>query len=534
MIPFDYSQPYPSRRSPVMGLRGAVAASHPLAAQAGLEMLRQGGNAVDAALATAAALVVLEPTSNGLGSDAFALVWHEGRIHGLNASGSAPRGLTADEVRRAGAETMPVEGWIPVTVPGAVSAWAELSRRFGRIPLTEVLKPAIHYAEQGFPVPPVIAGYWRYAERRFASRPEFAGTFLPSGRAPRAGEIFKCPDQARSLRLIGESNGEAFYRGELAEAIARHASQTGGYLTRDDLAAHTPEWVEPISTNYRGYDVWEIPPNGQGLTALMALNILEGYDFASMPQLSVRRLHLLIEALKLSFADAHAYIADSRKAHVPTDALLAKEYAAKRRGLIDPGRAIAKPAPGLPEDGDTVYLCAADGDGMMVSFIQSNYMGFGSGVVVPGTGISLQNRGAGFSLQPGHPNELEPGKRPYHTIIPAFVSRDGVPLCAFGVMGGDMQPQGHVQVVSGIVDYGLNPQATNDCPRVRVADANQVFVEAGVGAETVRQLVQMGHSVRMEAEMAGFGGGQMIWRDPETGVLVAGSEPRKDGQAVAL
>ncbi|MFS8535521.1 MAG: gamma-glutamyltransferase [Limnochordales bacterium] len=530
---FDYRFPYASQRSPVMGRRGAVATSHPLAAQIGLRILQEGGNAVDAAVATAAALTVLEPTSNGIGGDAFALVWDGKKLHGLNASGRAPMALSPEVFAAQGLTKVPTDGWLPVTVPGAVSAWVALTRRFGSMPLKRLLEPAARYAEEGHPVPPVIAGYWRAAAARFAGRDDWRQTFLPWGRPPEPGEIFACPDQARTLRLIGESDGEAFYRGELAAAIARYARETGGLITEADLAAHAPEWVEPIRTTYRGFDVWELPPNGQGLVALLALNILEDTELPSLPHLSAAQLHLVIEALKLAFADAHRYIADPALADVPTRELLSKVYARERRALISRARALADPVPGLPRAGDTVYLCTADAEGRMVSYIQSNYMGFGSGVVVPGTGIALQNRGAGFTLEEGHPNQVAPGKRPFHTIIPAFLSKDGVPLAAFGVMGGDMQPQGHVQVVIGMVDYGLNPQAVLDAPRVRVAGGLDVHVEAALPADTVRQLLRLGHRVRMEADPTMFGGGQMIWRDPDTGVLIAGSEPRKDGLALA-
>lgn len=533
MAVFDYRFPYPSQRSPVMGRRGAVATSHPLAAQVGLRVLQEGGNAIDAAVATAAALAVLEPTGNGIGGDAFALVWDGQRLHGLNASGRAPRALTPAVFARQGLAEVPKDGWLPVTVPGAVSAWVALTRRFGSMPLARLLEPAARYAEEGHPIPPVIAGYWRAAAQRFAQWDDWRQTFLPWGRPPEPGELFACPDQARTLRLIGESDGEAFYRGELARAMARYAEQTGGFLTEEDLAAHQPEWVSPIRTTYRGFDVWEIPPNGQGLVALLALNILEDTELPSLPHLSAAQLHLIIEALKLAFADARRYIADPSAAPVPTAALLSKAYAAERRTLIARDAALAEAAPGVPRDGDTVYLCTADSQGRMVSYIQSNYMGFGSGVVVPGTGIALHNRGAGFTLEEGHPNQVAPGKRPYHTIIPAFLSRNGVPLAAFGVMGGDMQPQGHVQVVIGIVDYALNPQAALDAPRVRVAGGADVHVEAALPADTVRQLLRLGHRVRMEADGGLFGGGQMIWRDPDTGAYIAGSEPRKDGQAVA-
>jgi gamma-glutamyltranspeptidase/glutathione hydrolase len=537
-MPFHYFQPFPSRRSPVMGKNGAVATSHPLAAQIGIQILADGGNAIDAAVAVAAALTVLEPTSNGLGSDAFAIIWDGTKLHGLNASGRSPKELSLEEVKSkskltSGQPSIPFDGWLPVTVPGAVSAWMALTEKFGSIPLSRLVEPAARYAETGHPVPPIIAHYWSFAEKRFAHREDFRTTFLPNGRGVRPGEIFSCPEQARTLRLIGESNGEAFYQGELADAITDYAAKTGGYLTKVDLVEHRPEWVEPISTNYRGYDIWEIPPNGQGIVALIALKILEGFELDRYPLLSSKRLHLVIEALKLAFADAHRYVADPDLVHVPTRELLSKAYAKERRKLIDPNQAMPSPNPGDPL-GDTVYLCTADKDGRMVSYIQSNYMGFGSGVVVPGTGIALQNRGCGFSLEDGHPNQYAPGKRSYHTIIPSFITKDGIPLAAYGVMGGDMQPQGHLQVVSNIVDYQLNPQAAIDAPRVRVLNEGGIAIEPMINPEVVRELAKLGHTIRIDAEMAGFGGGQMIWRDPETGVYIAGSEPRKDGQALAL
>jgi len=535
---FNYSQPYPSRRSPVMGKRGAVATSHPLAAQVGIKILAEGGNAVDAAVAVAAALTVLEPTSNGLGSDAFAIVWDGKQLHGLNASGRSPKELTLDIVRkhaqkRNGKLTIPTTGWLPVTVPGAVSAWVALNKRFGSMPLSLLVEPAARYAEEGHPVPPMIAHYWSFSEKQFGDNEVFRRTFLPKGRAVRAGEVFACPEQAKTLRLIGESEGEAFYRGELAGVISDYAAKTGGYLTKEDLAEHEPKWVEPVSINYRGYDIWEIPPNGQGIAALIALNILEGFDLRRLPHLSSAHLHLVVESIKLAFADIYRHVADPMFADIPVKGLLSKEYAERRRSLISQEKAVPAPEPGNPL-GDTVYLCTADADGRMVSFIQSNYMGFGSGVVVPGTGITLQNRGCGFSLEEGHPNIYAPGKRPFHTIIPSFITKDGVPLAAFGVMGADMQPQGHVQVVSGIVDYSLNPQAALDAPRVRFLGEGRVAVEPAINPEVVRELARLGHRVHIEYEMAGFGGGQMIWRDPETGVYIAGSEPRKDGQALAL
>lgn len=543
-----------------MGLRGAVATSHPLAVQAGMRMLLQGGNAVDAAIAAAAALTVVEPTCNGLGGDAFALVWDGTRLHGLNASGRAPMGLSIQELTRLNLNHIPKTGWLPVTVPGMVSGWAELARRFGTMPLSHILAPAIEYAETGHPVPPVIAGYWKAAEKHFGESEEFRRAFLPQGRAPLPGEVFRLPEQGETLRLIGESNGEAFYKGELAEKIARHSDSTGGYITYEDLAQHQAEWVEPVSLRYRGFDIWEIPPNGQGIVALIALGILEGFDSASLEHVSKDQIHLVIEALKLAFSDAYAFVADPLISDVPTKALLNKDYLSIRRRLINPTKAMDWPEPGDPEsavvagnssdpesigrckrhkacgrpsNSDTVYLSTADAGGMMVSFIQSNYMGFGSGIVIPGTGIAMQNRGCGFAVEPGHPNCLEPGKRPYHTIIPGFVTRNNTPLSAFGVMGGDMQPQGHVQVILGLIDHALNPQSAIDAPRVRVLKERRVAVESSLDSNVVCALSGLGHEVEVVDEPAGFGGSQMIWRDPETGVFISGSEPRKDGAAAA-
>ncbi|MCR4403173.1 MAG: gamma-glutamyltransferase family protein [Firmicutes bacterium] len=593
MRAFDYSQPFASRRSPVMGRRGAVATSHPLAAQVGLDILREGGNAADAAVATAAALTVLEPTSNGIGGDAFAIVWDGKRLHGLNASGRCPKALDVRVFESLGLHRVPTTGWLPVTTPGAVSAWVELAKSFGTMPLSRLVAPAARYAEEGHPIPPIIAGYWKAAERRLGEFEEFRRAFLPGGRAPLPGEVFRLPDQAATLRLIGDSNGEAFYRGEIAERIARHAEATGGYLSREDLASHEPRWVDPIHVTYRGYDIWEIPPNGQGIVALITLGILEGFDMPSRGRASADELHLAIEGLKLAFADAYSFVADPISMRITPEMMLDPAYLARRRELIQMDKAVAEPAPGHPNegasregrassheassredvsccahvspvhasstatapggratcdsriserpqlrghrpfDGDTVYLCTADASGMMVSYIQSNYMGFGSGIVIPGTGISMQNRGCGFTLEEGHPNRLAPGKRPYHTIIPAFITRDGVPLAAFGVMGGDMQPQGHVQVILGLIDHAMNPQAALDAPRVRVLKGSEVAVEPAIGREVAEDLARRGHQVRVDEEPAGFGGGQIIWRDPDSGVFICGSEPRKDGAAVA-
>jgi len=526
-------QPYTSRRTPLVAGNGVVATSHPLAAQAGLAMLQAGGTAIDAAVATAATLTVVEPTANGIGSDAFAIVWDGERLHGLNGSGRAPAALTPEQVERAGYSQMPQLGWLAVTVPGAPAAWQDLHARFGRLPFAQVLGPAIAYAERGHPVAPQVANGWAraVAAARQRSEPMFAGflpTFAPGGAAPAVGERFISPGHTRTLRLIAERGARAFYEGEIAQAIVGFAHETGGLLAADDLAAHTSTWVDPIAVDYRGYTVWEIPPNGQGLAALIALGILEGLDIARHPRDSAAAYHMQIEAMKLAFADAHRYIADPERADVPVRGLLDPAYLAARRALI--GSTAGSFGPGSPPRGGTVYLCAADSEGRMVSMIQSNYTGFGSGVVVPGWGIALQNRGNGFTLEPGHPNRLEPGKRPYHTIIPAFLTHGGQPVGPFGVMGGHMQPQGHTQVAINTIDYGMNPQAALDAPRWRV-EGDVVALELETPRPLVEGLIARGHQVRIEATPGGFGRGQAIWR-LTAGTYVAGSETRCDGCAV--
>ena len=526
--------PYPSTRQPLFTTRGVVATSQPLAAQAGLAMLQQGGNAVDAAIATAMALTVVEPTSNGIGSDLFALVWDGTKLHGLNGSGRAPAGLTPEAVQRRGHDTMPTHGWLAVTVPGAPAAWRDLHERFGKLPFATLCAPAIGYAERGYPISPVLGSAWSRAAQASRARtgPEFRGwaeTFTSEGRAPAVGEIWRSPGHAWTLSRIAETGAEAFYRGEIAEAIVQFAEATSGLMRADDLAGHTSTWVDPISVSYRGYDVWEIPPNGQGITALMALNILEGFALDQLPRDSAQCYHLQIEAIKLAFADAQRYVADPAHVAVPTDALLSKSYADARRALI--GERALDPRAGNPLKGGTVYLCAADGDGMMLSLIQSNYMGFGSGVVVPGTGIALQNRGAGFTLEEGHPNQLAPGKRPFHTIIPGFLTRSGAPIGPFGVMGGHMQPQGHLQMIVNTIDYGLNPQASLDAPRWYWERGREVWLEPGAAPELAQELTRRGHEVAVAQEQAIFGRGQIIWRLP-SGAYVAGSDGRTDGCAV--
>jgi gamma-glutamyltranspeptidase/glutathione hydrolase len=511
--------------------KNVVATSQPLAAQAGLRMLLKGGNAVDAILATAIALTVVEPTSNGIGSDAFAILWAGTRLHGLNASGRSPKGLTYD--RFAGRKTLSSRGWDAVTVPGAVSAWAALSERFGRLPFADLFEPAIGYARDGFLVSPITARGWAYAPKIFKDFPEFAATFLPHGRAPRPGERFACPDQADTLEKIAASRGEAFYRGELAEKIAAHARATGGLMTVEDLAGHQADWVETIALDYRGLTLHEIPPNGQGLAALLMLGILRNFDLAAYPVDSAASLHLQLEAMKLAFADAHRYISDPATMDVAVEALLDESYLAKRAALIDLKEARI-PAHGAPKEGGTVYLTAADASGLMVSFIQSNYSGFGSGIVVPGTGISLQNRGYGFTLEKGHPNQIDGGKRPYHTIIPGFLMDGQQPRMSFGVMGGPMQPQGHAQMVIRLRDYGQNPQAASDAPRWRVIEGLAVEIEAGFQPEVLAELERRGHHLKVipPPNLGGFGGAQLIYR-LEDGYLAA-SDHRKDGQAVGF
>ncbi len=525
-------------RQAVYAPQGVVATSQPLAAQAGLAMLREGGSAVDAAVAAAATLTVVQPPSNDIGGDLFALVWDGERLHGLNASGRAPAALTLDALRSAGRAPSPAlgggqaraalappdRGWLPVTVPGAPAGWRDLHDRFGRLPFERLFADAVHYAEQGWTVSPTVAAGWaRSVElHRSLTQPEcrsWADVYAPDGRAPRAGERFRNPGAGRALRLLGGSHADAFYHGEIAAALDAYAASSGGLLTAADLAAHTSTWVEPAGADYRGHTVYELPPNGQGVAALQAFALLDGIE--------AHGLHEQIEAMKLGFADAHAYVADPDMAEVPD--LLEPSYLAARRALIT-ARA-GDPAPGDPMRGGTVYLAAADADGMMVSLIQSTYMGFGSFVTLPGYGFGLQNRGAGFSLDPAHPNVAAPGKRPFHTIIPGFLFRAGAPVGPFGVMGGHMQPQGHLQLVLATVDGGLGPQEALTRPRWYWHAGRTVEVEPEFDPVLVEELRARGHEVTVATDRSTFGMGQAIWRIP--GGYVAGSEPRADGQAAA-
>ena len=528
--------PYPSRRNVTYGSRGMVCTSHPLAANAGLDIMKTGGNAVDAAVATAAALTVVEPTANGIGSDAFALVWKDGRLSGLNASGPIPAAVTmklAESLGWADSGQMPKFGWAPATVPGAPAAWAELTTKMGRLSLARNLAPAVELARLGHAVSVATARYWELGIKRYQDEKgeEFRAwfeAFAPEGRAPRPGELWRSEAHASTLERIGDSGGRDFYEGEIAGKILEAARRTGGYFTEDDLGAFSPEWVEPIGVNYRGCRVWEIPPNGQGIAALIALSILDGFDFQCRDH--PETVHRQLEAMKAAFADAHRHVADTRFCHVPSIGLLEPSYADSRRGLI--GDRAADWRAGEPRPGGTVYLCTADGEGTMVSYIQSNYMGFGSGVVIPGTGIALNNRGHCFSLDAGHPNALEPGKRPYNTIIPGFLTKDGAPVGPFGVMGGFMQPQGHVQVVMNTLDFAMNPQQALDAPRWQWTGGVEVLVENSFNPDLAHSLRRRGHGVKYEMEPASFGRGQIIWRTPE-GTLAGATESRTDGCAAA-
>jgi len=531
------------RRSPVMGRGGMVASSQPLATAAGLEMLRRGGNAADAAVATAAALNVTEPTSTGIGGDMFALFFdaRSGRITALNGSGRAPAGLTLARLRQEGIMDLPPDHPYTVTVPGACAGWCDLLARHGTLPLAEVLAPAIRLAEEGFPVAPVASYFWQLGAQWILNSSLNGRELTIDGRGPEPGEIFRNPHLAKTFRKLADGGAHAFYQGEIAEAIASTLQQAGGCMTVDDLARHTSSWEDPIRTSFGGLCLWECPPNGQGIIALIALNLLERFDLLALDPTSADRLHLEIEALRLAFADARWYVADPRFAPVPMEGLLSKEYAAQRSQRIDPTRANLDQERGTPRGGsDTVYFCTADRFGNACSFINSNYMGFGTGIVPSGWGFTLQNRGHNFSLDPEHPNALEPNKRPYHTIIPALITReaDGSLYAAFGVMGGFMQPQGHVQVFLALAQ-GLDPQAALDLPRFCILDGiagGEVGLEEGIPPAVIADLGTRGHPVKVVAgwERALFGRGQVILRDARSGVLIGGSDGRADGCAMSL
>lgn len=497
-------------------------------------MLLDGGNAIDAAIAAAATLNVVEPMSTGIGGDMFALVWiaREQKLYALNGSGRAPAALTIQEVKmRGGKDEMPLMGWLPVTVPGAVDGWSQLLQRFGTKRFAEVLAPAIAYAENGFPVTELIAENFARLQPKLDMNPEAARVYMMRDEPPRVGQILKQPDLGKTLRALAQDGRDAFYRGAIADDIAKYSYKTGGFITKQDLANHTSTWQEPLSTTYKDVTLYECPPNGQGIVALSALNILEELDLIEMEHNSAEYVHYLVEALKLAFADASAHVADPAVMPVPTEKMLSKAYAAQRRAEINPQRAQPLPRTGLANGSDTVYLSAVDKERNCVSFINSLYYGFGSGIVVPGTGICLQNRGANFSLDPKPPNALAPNKRPYHTIIPAMAFRNEKPWLSFGVMGGFMQPQGHVQVLLNMTDFKMDPQRALDAPRARVFANGAVALEEAFDNDTRVVLAARGHNL-VQAGREEFGGGQVIEIDSETGALAAGSDPRKDGAAV--
>jgi gamma-glutamyltranspeptidase/glutathione hydrolase len=525
-------------RSAVRATHGMVASSQPLASMIGLEVLKRGGNAVDAAIAMAAVLNVTEPMMTGIGGDMFALVyWSKtGELKGLNGSGRCPHALTLDHFKQKGLTQVPIEGMEPITVPGAFDGWVTLLEKFGTMKLPDLLQPAIELAENGFPVMEKAAEDWAEQVGKLKKTRAASENYLVNGRAPSPGEIFKQPNLARTLRALARGGRDAFYKGEIARAIVDYCKKNGGFLSMQDFAEHRSEWVEPISTDYRGYTVFEIPPNGQGLTALLTLNILEGFDLQSMGSERDRYYHTLIEATKLAFADRNRYIADPAFAKVPVKQLLSKEYAASRRKLIDPHEAIEVPVPGtILNDGDTTYFTVVDKNRNAVSFINSLFEEFGSGVVAGDTGIVLHDRGAGFSLEPNHPNSLQPGKRPFHTIIPAMVLKDGKLFMSFGVMGGSIQPQGHVQVLTNLIDLKMNIQEAIEAPRYRYYDHDRVRLEEAMGADVINKLRERGHNrsgFPGNAVRSVMGGGQAIIVDPVTGALIGGSDPRKDGMAL--
>lgn len=541
-------------RSEVIAPKAMAATSQPLATQIALDIMRQGGNAIDAAIAANAALGLMEPTGCGIGGDLYAIVWSAKtkRLYGLNAAGRSPKGLTMaqlqQEVKKLNRSDIPPYGMLPISVPGAVDGWFSLHEKFGRLPMDRILAPSIHYAEQGFPVSELIAYYWQTSVPKLSSQPgAFAATFAPGGRAPRTGELFKNPDLAATYSAIAKGGKTVFYQGDIAKRIDTFMRQHGGYLRYDDFASHSSEWVEPVSVNYRGYDVWELPPNGQGIAALQMLQILKNFDLKAMGFNSAASLHTMIEAKKLAFEDRARYYADMDFAKVPVNQLISEAYGKQRAALIG-DQAAQRVEAGNPylQEGDTIYLTTADAEGNMVSLIQSNYRGMGSGVVVPGLGFGFQDRGQMFSLDPKHHNAYAPGKRPFQTIIPAFITKNGQPWVSFGVMGGAMQPQGHVQIVVNLIDYGMNLQEAGDAPRWQhlgsseptdkhdalLLDGGYTEMERGIPYQSIQQLQQRGHQIRYG--LGGFGGYQAIKRDPTTGVYYGASESRKDGQAAGF
>lgn len=529
-------------RSEVIAQNGMAATSHPLATQVALDILKDGGSAVDAAIAANAVLGLMEPTGSGIGGDLFAIVWDAKtqKLYGLNASGRSPKDLTLAYFKEKGYKQIPSFGPLPVTVPGAVDGWFELHKKFGRKSMNDILAPAISYAQKGFPVTEVIAYYLERSASRLGKYPNFTETYMPNGKMPAKGEIFKNPDLASTYQKIAKGGRDAFYKGDIARTIAQYVQEQGGFLSYADFASHQSEWIDPVSTNYRGYDVWELPPNGQGIAALQILNILEAYDIASMGFGSAEYLHHFIEAKKIAYEDRAHHYADMQHANVPVKRLISKEYAAERRKLLNPTRAARSYEPGNMDTPSTIYLTVADKEGNMVSLIQSNYRGMGSGMTPWGLGFVLQDRGEGFNLEEGFLNTYAPGKRPFHTIIPGFITKNGKPYISFGVMGGGMQPQGHVQIVVNMIDFGMSLQEAGDAPRLqhvgssqptgeKMTDGGTVFLESGITWENIRSLMDMGHKIQWD--LGGYGGYQAIMWDEVNGVYYGASESRKDGQA---
>jgi len=529
-------------RSEVIAKHGMAATSQPLATQVALDILKAGGNAIDAAIAANATLGLMEPTGNGIGGDIFAIIWDAKtqKLYGLNGSGRSPKSLTLDYFIENGYEKIPAYGPLPVSVPGCVDGWFEMHKKFGSMKMEDILQPAINYAREGFPVSELIAYYWGRSVPFLSQYPNFTETFTIDGKAPEKGEIFKNPYLANTLEKIAKNGRDEFYKGSIAKEIARYIKEQGGFLSYEDLASHTSEWVEPISTNYRGYDIWELPPNGQGTAALQILNILEGYDIASMGFGSADYIHTFTEAKKLAFEDRAKYYSDPDFNDIPVKKLISKEYANERSKLINPARAARNYPAGELEQGNTIYLTVADQEGNMVSLIQSNYRGMGSGMTPKGLGFILQDRGELFSLDKNHMNCYEPAKRPFHTIIPAFITKDGKPFMSFGVMGGSMQPQGHAQIVINMIDFGMNLQEAGDAPRIRhggssqptgekMNDGGTLHLESGIDYEVIRELTKKGH--RIIFDVGGYGGYQAIMYDEKNGVFYGASESRKDGQA---
>jgi len=529
-------------RSEVIAQHGMACTSQPLVTQVALDVLKKGGNAIDAAIAANATLGLMEPTGNGMGGDIFAIVWDAKtkKLYGLNGSGRSPKSLTLDYFIKKGYKKIPAYGPLPVSVPGAVDGWFELNKKFGTMPMKDLLQPAIQYAREGFPVSELISYYWRGGARVLQRFPNFKEIYMPNGHAPEKGEIFKNPYLANTLEKIAKGGRDLFYKGEIAHTIDKFMKEQGGFLKFEDFAAHHSEWVEPISTNYRGYDVWELPPNGQGTAALQILNILEGYDLAAMGFGSTDYIHTFVEAKKLAFEDRAKFYADPDFAKIPIDQLISKKYAAERRKLINPYRAARNYPAGELEQGNTIYMTIADQWGNMISLIQSNYRGLGSGMVPPKLGFILQDRGELFNLEKGHANTYAPGKRPFHTIIPAFITKNGKPWISFGVMGGSMQPQGHVQIVVNLIDFGMNLQEAGDAPRIRhggssqptgeiMNDGGTVYLESGISYQTIRDLMNRGHKIQWT--IGGYGGYQAIMWDAKNKDYYGASESRKDGQA---